>query len=102
MIRSSSPSSALSRTAPRRCCLFEADEPDHVEDVAGFVEIKVEALLRAHGASCARRWESRPIEAPDESDARGREFRSHITGRLASTGLAGFAAGEAFKRIDRL
>jgi hypothetical protein len=32
-----------------------------------------------------------------------REFRSHITGRLGELGaLAGFPAGEAFKRIDRL
>ena len=43
--RTSSPIRGSRRTAPSALLLWEADEPNHVEDVADFVETKIAALL---------------------------------------------------------
>ena len=52
-IRISSPNSGWPPTDRGRLFLFEADEPNHVEDAGGFEDTKVEALL------CHRsQWES--------------------------------------------
>ena len=45
--RTSSPSRRSPTTVPRPLLLFEADEPDHVEDVTGFADAKL-AALHAH------------------------------------------------------
>ena len=83
---------------PERLLLWEADEPDHVEDVSGFEETKLHALMahRSQFRSTMR------IEDPAAADEVG-AFRTRIIGRLAEQGkLAEVPAGEAFKLIDRL
>jgi LmbE family N-acetylglucosaminyl deacetylase len=80
---------------PRTLLLWEADEPDHFEDVSGFVEAKLEAL-EAH----ASQFESTMKATSEEQLA---EFRSRISSRLAQLGAGhGVAAAELFRRISDL
>ena len=94
------PEQAISPHRPSTLLLFEADEPDHVEDVSTSVNTKIAALLE-HRSQLRTTMD---ISATDEArDAEIAAFSERIRERLASTGsTAGFAAGEAFKRIDRL
>ena len=84
---------------PTALLLFEADEPDHVEDVGGhdgrYVERKLDAL-EAH----ASQFESTMKAVDDEQlDA----FRQRISARLAELGEPfGYAAAEVFKLITDL
>jgi len=80
---------------PSTLLLWEADQPDHVEDVTGFVEPKLDALL-AH----ASQFESTMKATDDEAMEK---FRTRIRARLGGLGEAhGFAAAEVFKRISDL
>jgi len=83
------------RFAPHRpelLVLFEADEPDHVEDVAAFVGAKLDAL-EAHESQ----FES-TMKATDDSELE--TFRTKIRGRLADNGRPfGLGAAEVFKVI---
>lgn len=82
---------------PGTLLLFEADEPDHLEDVTGFVDAKIAALLEHRSQFRS----TMGIEAGDSPEVD--EFRRRVTDRLATDGaLSGAAAGELFKRIDRL
>lgn len=92
------PEQQLPHHRPRAILLWEADEADHVEDVGDHVEAKLAALL-AHRSQYPSTHE---IDDPgDETQAAA--FRARIQERLAEIGaLAGVAAGEAFKRIDRV
>ena len=80
---------------PNALLLFEADEPDHVEDVTGFVDVKVDALL-AHRSQ----WRStHGIEGVDAHAGTDR-FRRRIADELASCGAPnGMRHAEAFKLI---
>jgi LmbE family N-acetylglucosaminyl deacetylase len=83
---------------PRTLLLFEAEIRDHVEDVGLHVDDKIEALL------CHRsQWRSTMgIEegSPEELFQRD-AFVTLIRTRAREAGeLAGFGAGEAFKRIE--
>jgi LmbE family N-acetylglucosaminyl deacetylase len=83
---------------PSAMLLWEADEPDHVEDAAGFEDVKLAALLE-------HRSQLRSTMHIDDPDARAEvdAFRSRMLERLAEHGeLAGLALGEAFKLLDRL
>jgi LmbE family N-acetylglucosaminyl deacetylase len=60
---------------PHALMLWEADEPDHVEDITGHVEAKLAALL-AHRSQ----WRSTMHIEPDD-DASMAAFRDHVTGR---------------------
>ena len=83
---------------PDELLLWEADEPDHVEDVDGFVERKITALL-AHRSQ----FETTMRIGADQSSEEVEAFSARVRGRLAEHGaLAGIALGESFKRIDRL
>ena len=83
---------------PRWLLLWEADQIDHVEDVAGFSETKITALL-AHRSQFRSTMRIDDPGSGDELEA----FRQRVLGRLAEHGaLAGRAAGEGFKLIDRL
>jgi LmbE family N-acetylglucosaminyl deacetylase len=85
---------------PSTLLLFEADEPDHVEDVTEHVDAKL-AALEAH-ASQFRSTMRVDVEATDAGEQLER-FRRRVRDRLAEHGrLAGFAAGEAFKRVDEI
>jgi LmbE family N-acetylglucosaminyl deacetylase len=87
---------------PRTLLLWEADEPDHVEDVSHQIEQKLAALY-CHRSQFRSTMGISTTSALSESDPEVAEFRRRLTERLAEHGaLANLAAGEAFKRIDRL
>src|SRR5208283_150118 len=88
---------------PMTLLLFEADEPDHLEDVSGFVEAKLAALLAHRSQLRSTMGIAEPSAVDDLDDPEVVEFKRRVTERLAEYGLsAGFAAAEAFKRIDDL
>jgi LmbE family N-acetylglucosaminyl deacetylase len=90
---------------PSCLLLFEADEADHVEDVTGYGDVKVAALLEHRsqhrstmGISGAGKRSGQLDEDPEVV-----EFRRRVGERLVEHGaLAGLGAGEAFHRIDRI
>jgi LmbE family N-acetylglucosaminyl deacetylase len=83
---------------PSAILLFEADEPDHVEDVTGFVDTKVHALL-AHESQFVT---THGIPADDDGTALA-AFRDRVRTRAAAVGAtAGVASGEAFKALTDL
>ncbi len=80
---------------PSVLLLWEADQPDHVEDVSDFIEAKLDAL-EAHQSQ----FES-TMKAVDPTQMA--TFRQRITTRLTDLGaLYGLAAAEVFKRISDL
>lgn len=80
---------------PEALMLFEADAPDHVEDVTHFVDRKLDAL-EAHESQ----FES-TMHAVDEHELA--QFRTRIADRLRSLGAPyGLDAAEVFKLIDDL
>ena len=80
---------------PHTLLLWEADEPDHLEDVSANVDAKLRAL-EAHRSQ----FES-TMKAVDESQMDG--FRARIRLRLAEHGARlGVDAAEMFKRITDL
>ncbi len=83
---------------PTTLLLWEADEPDHVEDVGDHLETKLAALL------CHRSQYRSTMRVDDPAAAEQLEgFRTRVTGRAAEQGQrAGVAYGEAFKAIREL
>lgn len=80
---------------PDTLLLWEADEPDHVEDVSGFVDAKLHAL-EAHESQ----FES-TMKAVDPAQVQA--FRDRIAHRLAGLGERyGVGSAEIFKRINDL
>lgn len=93
------PEQGLAAHRPTALLLFEADEPDHVEDVGGdggrYIERKLDAL-EAH----ASQFESTMKAADDRQLA---AFRGRIAARLAELGRPfGYAGAELFKQITDL
>ena len=89
------PEHGLSHHRPDALMLWEADEPDHVEDVSGFVDTKLHALL-AHESQ----FES-TMKAVDDSTLDA--FRSRINDRLSSLGAPhDLGAAEVYKLITSL
>jgi len=85
----------LAAHRPEVLLLFEADEPDHVEDVTGWIDHKLRAL-EAHESQ----FES-TMKAADADDLE--PFRARIRARLAAIGaLHGMVAAEVYKRITDL
>ncbi len=83
---------------PSALLLWEADEPDHVEDVDGFSDAKLAALLEHHSQFRS----TMGIEDPDGGDEMG-AFRERVLERLRENGaLVNIALGEAFKLMDEL
>ncbi len=92
------PEQELAHHRPSELLLWEADEVDHLEDVDGFVERKVAALLEHRSQFVT----THAIDDPDDTEQRS-AFAAEVTERLASFGaLAGLDVAEGFKRIDRL
>jgi LmbE family N-acetylglucosaminyl deacetylase len=89
------PEHGLSPHRPRELLLWEADEPDHGEDITTSIEAKL-AALEAH----ASQFESTMnASSRDELDA----FRQRMRTRLAEHGRRiGVAYAEVFKRISSL
>jgi LmbE family N-acetylglucosaminyl deacetylase len=80
---------------PDQLLLWEADAPDHVEDVSGFVDVKLHAL-EAHESQ----FES-TMKAVDEEALQ--QFRIRIAARLAGLGEPfGVKAAEVFKLMTDL
>jgi LmbE family N-acetylglucosaminyl deacetylase len=83
---------------PSTLLLWEADEPDHVEDVTGFTDAKL-AALEAH----VSQFRSTMKITDRESDEERAKFRRRVLDRLAEHGRkVGVEHGEAFKRLDDL
>ena len=83
---------------PDALLLFEAEEPDHVEDISGFVDTKVDALL-AHASQFVT---THAIPVDDDGSAAlafGERIRDHAAA-VGATG--GVERGEAFKLLNRL
>jgi LmbE family N-acetylglucosaminyl deacetylase len=92
------PEQGIAPHRPRALLLWEADQPDHVEDVAAYVDTKLAALL-AHRSQFRSTMRIDDPTAEDELE----QFRARTRQRLAEHGArAGFAHGEAFKRISPL
>jgi LmbE family N-acetylglucosaminyl deacetylase len=89
---------------PSELLLFEAAEINHVEDVTGYGETKVTALLKhtsQHRSTMG--ISSDPNSTDDAGDLELAAFRERVADELARHGAAGGAtAGEAFHRIDRI
>lgn len=89
------PEHGIAHHRPEHLLLFEADAPDHLEDVTGWIDVKLEAL-EAHESQ----FES-TMKAIDESQLAG--FRERITNRLVGLGAEhGVGAAEIFKLISDL
>jgi LmbE family N-acetylglucosaminyl deacetylase len=92
------PEQGLAPHRPTTLLLWEADEVDHVEDVTGFAERKVAALLEHRSQFRS----THDIDDPGDT-AQVERFSRRVEDRLAEVGrTAGVAAGEGFKRVDRL
>jgi LmbE family N-acetylglucosaminyl deacetylase len=85
---------------PTTLLLFEADEPDHLEEVSATVDAKIAALLE-HRSQLHTTMQVSP--AGSARDAEIASFIDRVRTRLGSSGApAGLAAAEAFKRVDNL
>jgi len=96
------PEQALPHHRPEALLLFEADEPDHAEQVD---EAAVAAKLAALHAQESQLLSTMDIDltAPAETQAAQRAaFDERIRTRLADHGLPGVGAAERFKLIDDL
>ena len=92
------PEQNLRHHRPSALLLFEADEPDHVENVDGFAERKIAALM-AHRSQLRSTMH---IEDPSDGAAVD-AFRGEVLRELAAQGaLAKVAQGEAFKALTDL
>ena len=83
---------------PSSLLLWEADEADHFEDVAGYVDAKIVALL-AHRSQ----WRSTMhIDSPADSAGRA-AFEARINEQMKDAGRRGNAiAAEEFKLISKV
>jgi LmbE family N-acetylglucosaminyl deacetylase len=92
------PEPGLAPHRPSTLLLFEADEPDHVEDIGDHIETKVDALL-AHESQFHTTMnidEGAPAEQVER-------FRQRIAREAAERGSqAGVAYGENFKIVRDL
>jgi LmbE family N-acetylglucosaminyl deacetylase len=80
---------------PHTVLLFETEEPDHVEDVTGFGDAKVAALL-AHESQ----FET-TMYITDDPQGQSEAFRARILSELEEFGrLVGVRHAEAFRAID--
>jgi LmbE family N-acetylglucosaminyl deacetylase len=83
---------------PTALLLWEADEPDHVEDVSDHVDAKLAALME-HRSQFRSTMRIDDPTATAEVDS----FTSRIRDRLKEQGaLAGIESGEAFKLMRNL
>ena len=92
------PEQAEAPHRPSHLLLWEADEPDHVEDIGATIDRKIAALLE-HTSQYVTTMNVTDIEAADQLD----RFREKIRSRAADAGAAaGLAYAEQFKLISKL
>ncbi|MSW45711.1 MAG: PIG-L family deacetylase [Actinobacteria bacterium] len=83
---------------PSALLLFEADQPDHVEDITEYTDAKVDALLTHR----SQFHTTHGIGDPDDVEQRER-FRERVTEHAARLGAAnGVGGAEIFKLITDL
>ncbi|MFP4511676.1 MAG: PIG-L deacetylase family protein [Acidimicrobiales bacterium] len=88
----------LGHHRPDALLLFEADQPDHHQDVTGFAAAKL-AALECHQSQ----FRTTMHIGPDDDGTQHQAFRDRITDELAIAGEAvGVAHAERFKRIAPL
>jgi LmbE family N-acetylglucosaminyl deacetylase len=91
------PELELERHRPEALLLFESEEPDHVENVTGFTDHKVDALL-AHESQ----FETTMV-ITDSPHAETAEFRDRELDQMQVVAASQpFEFGEAFHLIDEL
>ncbi|MGH9274644.1 MAG: PIG-L deacetylase family protein [Acidimicrobiales bacterium] len=96
------PEQALPHHRPDALLLFEAEEPDHVEDVGGYADAKL-AALHAHTSQLLSTMHIDEDADEAEADQQRKAFDDRIRNRLNEHGaIEGVAEGEAFKLIDNL
>lgn len=96
------PEQALPHHRPEALLLFEADEPDHVEGVAGFAEAKL-AALHAHQSQLLSTMGIDSSAGVAEVERQRLAFDQRIRARLAERGAReGVTEGESFKLLDQL
>lgn len=89
------PEHGVAAHRPSTVLLWEADEPDHVENITDHLDMKLVALMahRSQFRSTMR------IDDPDSGDQVA-DFRQKVTDRAATHGgRAGVAFGEQFKAL---
>lgn len=92
------PEQEISPHRPGALLLWEADEPDHVEDVSGFQETKLRALLEHRS-----QHESTMRIGADGDSASIEAFARRLRNRQAEAGRPlGLTAAEAFKLLADL
>jgi LmbE family N-acetylglucosaminyl deacetylase len=92
------PEQEVAHHRPDRLLLFEADEPDHVEDVTGFEATKIGALLE-HRSQFVTTMSIDDADSGEQLQA----FRDRVFDRMRQAGQpAGVTFGEAFKLLDSL
>ncbi|HET6965877.1 MAG TPA: PIG-L deacetylase family protein [Acidimicrobiales bacterium] len=83
---------------PSALLLWEADEPDHIEDITGFADTKLQALL-----SHRSQLESTMHIGDGGDEAAVEAFAGRLRNRQAAAGAPlGLAAAEAFKLLTDL
>ncbi len=96
------PEQELAHHRPDALLLFEADEPDHVEDVSGHDAAKLSAL-HAHNSQLLSTMGIDQTASLREVELQRQAFDDGVLRRLAEHGaLEGISQGEAFKRIADL
>ena len=96
------PDQELAHHRPDALLLFEADEPDHVEDVAPFVDHKL-AALHAHTSQLLSTMGIDEAGDPAEVARQRQAFDDRVRERLRERGsLEGIAQGESFKLLADL
>lgn len=92
------PDQGVAHHRPEALLLFEADEPDHYEDVTGFADAKV-AALECHESQ----FVTTMYIDPDDDGSQREAFRHRIITDLAEVGAeAGATHAERFKLIAPL
>ncbi len=90
------PEHGLDPHRPTMLLLFEADEPDHLEDVTGFTDRKLDALA-AHRSQYESTMGIRDPADPEQV----RAFHRKVLDAMASAGRPhGVAYAEIFKAIE--
>jgi LmbE family N-acetylglucosaminyl deacetylase len=90
-----SPDHGVAAHRPSALLLFEADEPDHAEDVTGYADTKLAALLEHRS-----QFRSTMHIEPDDDGSQLTAFRELVVGRLVDGGQrCGVEHAELFKSI---